>query len=127
MNKLIIVEDNHIFRKTVENVVKNNFPKCNIFMFIEDTKAMEAISSTEKDFDVLLLDGDLGVGGSGGNVLNILTLEQLEKTIICSGNDDFIAEAKKKGVSILIDKGFAGIRASKIVPYILETFGKITG
>jgi len=96
-------------------------------MFIEDTKAMEAISSTEKDFDVLLLDGDLGVGGSGGNVLNILTLEQLEKTIICSGNDDFIAEAKKKGVSILIDKGFAGIRASKIVPYILETFGKITG
>ncbi len=125
MKKLVIVEDNVPFKETIKMVISDNFPGCSILMFIEDQKAIEAISSTEKDFDVLLLDGDLGFGGSGSNVLEILTPAQLRKTIICSGNDKFIAEAKDKGVSIFIDKGFEGIRASKIASYILETLEKI--
>lgn len=72
-----------------------------------------------------MLDVDLGFGGHGSSVLNILTPEQITKTIVCSGNDDFITETKERGVSIFLDKGFLGIRASKIHSYIFETIQKI--
>ena len=126
MKKIIIVEDNRDFKNLVKMIINENFPGSNIIMFDEDKKAVEAISSSDKDFDVLLLDGDLGFfGGYGGNVLNILTPEQLQKTIICSGNEAFIAEAKEKGLSVFMDKGFEGIRISKIGLYILETLKMI--
>ena len=106
MKKIVIVEDNNVFKSVVKMVINENFPESNTIIFDEAKKAVEAISFSDKDFDILLLDGDLGFGGYGGDVLDILTPEQLQKTIICSGNETFIAEAKKKGLSIFMDKGF---------------------
>jgi DNA-binding NtrC family response regulator len=125
MKKIILVEDNRNFRDAIEMVVSGNFPECKLIIFTDDNKAIEAIITTDKDFDILLLDGDLGFGGHGANVLSILNPEQISKTICCSGNDDFIAQANKSGVSVFLDKGFSGIRISKIHSYILETINKI--
>lgn len=125
MKKIIIVEDNKGFRNIIKMVIEDNFSECTLIEFTSQTPALNAISSQDKDFDILLLDGDLGFGGHGRNVLNILTQEQLKKTIVCSGSDDFTLEAKEKGISVFIDKGFSGIRASKIDLYVLEILGKI--
>ncbi|HBA36850.1 TPA: hypothetical protein DCZ15_03170 [Candidatus Falkowbacteria bacterium] len=125
MKKILIVEDNNDFKNIVKMVINENFPESKVIIFDEAKKAVEAISFSDKDFDILLLDGDLGFGGYGGDVLNILTPEQLQKTIVCSGNGAFIAEAREKGLSIFMDKEFEGIRASKIGSYILETLKRI--
>lgn len=125
MKKIILVEDNRDFKDAIELVVTGNIPEANLIMFNDAEKAIEAITTVDKDFDILLLDGDLGFGGHGRSILNILTSEQITKTIVCSGNDDFIAETKERGVSIFLDKSFSGIRASKIHSHIFETIQKI--
>ncbi|PCI21266.1 hypothetical protein COB64_00080 [Candidatus Wolfebacteria bacterium] len=125
MKKIVIVEDNRSFKDILKMVIENNFNECKIIDLIEDQDAIKAISSTDSDFDVLLLDGNLGWGGHGRNVLNILNEDQLKKTIICSADDKFIKEAQKKDITVFLDKGFFGIRASKIHLYILEILQKI--
>ena len=125
MKKIILVEDNRNFKDMVESIVERSLPECTLVMFSSAQKAIAAISSTEKDFDVLLLDGDLGFGGHGRSVLNTLSPEEIRKVIICSGSDSFIEEAEQKGVSVFLDKEFLGIRPSKIDEHFLEILGRI--
>ncbi len=125
MKKIIIVDDNRNFREVIRAVVKNHFPECIIMEFTEATQVVNELSNIGDDFDILLLDGDLGFGGHGSDVLQILTQDQIKKTITCSGNDTFIQECKEKGILNSIDKGFEGIRISKIGDYVLEIFKKV--
>ena len=125
MKKIVLVEDNRDFREMIEMVVAEHFPETKIVIFTNDQKAIEAISAKDKDFDALFLDGDLGFGGHGENVLKILSPEQISKTICCSGSDNFILQTKQSGVSVFIDKDFPGIRISQIRPHIVETINKI--
>lgn len=125
MKKIIIVDDNRNFREVIRAVVKNHFPECIIMEFTEATQVVNELSNIGDDFDILLLDGDLGFGGNGSDVLQILTPDQINKTITCSGNDAFIQECKEKGIMNSIDKGFFGIRASKIDAYVIEILQKI--
>ena len=125
MKKIIIVDDNRNFREVIRAVVKNHFPECIIMEFTEATQVVNELSNIGDDFDILLLDGDLGFGGHGSDVLQILTQDQIKKTITCSGNDTFIQECKEKGILNSIDKGFEEIRISKIGDYVLEIFKKV--
>ncbi len=125
MKKIIIVDDNRNFREVIRSVVENHFPECIIMEFTDATQAVNKLSNIGDDFDILLLDGDLGFGGHGSDVLQILTQDQIKKTIMCSGNDIFIQECKEKGIINSIDKGFEGIRISKIGDYVLEIFKKV--
>jgi len=125
MKKILIVEDNHSFITHVEEVVAENFPDCAVIVFSKATEAVNSINFANRDFDILLLDGDLGNGGSGDDVLKILTPPQLLRTIVCSGDSSFIKKASTQGVKVFLDKGFRGIRATMISAYTLETLKKI--
>lgn len=125
MKKIIIVDDNRNFRKVIRMVTECHFPECIIIEFTKATEAVKEISNIGNDFDVLLLDGDLGFGGHGSDILQILTQDQIKKTITCSGDDSFIKECQEKGIINSIDKEFLGIRASKIDTYVIEILQKI--
>ena len=122
---IVIVEDNCDFVDLLQKVIWNKFPDYNIATFNQDETAKDQLTSNYKNFDILFLNGNLAFGGHGRNVLNVLNKEQVNKTIICSGDDNFITEAENKGVSIFLDKSFTGIHSSQIDSHILKIIAKI--
>jgi DNA-binding NtrC family response regulator len=125
MKKIIIVEDSAELNYLLKKILNRNFPEANILLFNVDNEAIEAVVSSNKDFDVLVLDGYLGLGGHGENVLNVLTPEQLKKTIVFSYDNDFINNARKKGILEFMNGSFMGVRPSEIDAYILAKFKNV--
>lgn len=102
LEKVVIVEDHMPYYMTYKKVIEEMHSSCSIYHCHTEEKAIDAVSSDHNDFDLLILDGNLG-GGHGRNVLAILSEEQLKKTVVCSSDDDFLLEAKSTEVRY-IDK-----------------------
>jgi CheY-like chemotaxis protein len=125
MKKIVIVEDNQTFIKFVQREITREFPECKTYVYANANEAVESIGSDNNDFDILLLDGDLGRGGSGETVLAALTTQQKNRTIVCSADEEFTAKAKAVGVVVFLDKGFRGIYVFQIPEYIITTLKRI--
>lgn len=73
----------------------------------------------QDDFDILILDDAYGyLYGCGWNRLRLLTEDQKQKTIIHSWENDFIEEAKQRGIDRYMD--FRAKRFSKLDTYVIE-------
>ncbi len=125
MKKIVIIEDNQTFIKFIQGVISGEFPECKTYVYTNAHEAVESIGSGNKDFDILLLDGDLGRGGSGETVLAALTTEQKSRTVVCSADNIFVGKAKAIGVLVFLDKGFRGVVASEITEYTVRTLKAI--
>jgi CheY-like chemotaxis protein len=125
--KIIIVEDNQEFVSFLTEVIRGRYPSCNIVHFTNSTKAACAVSTSDADFDALFLDGHLGFGGNGIEVLNVLSEDQLKKVVVVSGSSQFAKDCIAKGVNIRMEKDFPGIMGSEVPECILETLKKVTG
>ena len=73
----------------------------------------------QEDFDVLILDDAYGYWfGCGWKRLQLLTEEQKQKTIIHSWENDFVQEAKQKGIDRYMD--FRAKRFRELDAYVIE-------
>lgn len=124
--KIIIVEDEPTFVSFFSDVICEAYPSCTMLHFANSEEAASAVAGSDADFDALFLDGNLGFGGNGAEVLDALSQDQLKKVVVISAERQFAKDCASKGVVIFMEKDFPGIRATEVPEFILETLKRVT-
>ncbi|MCK9438535.1 MAG: hypothetical protein WC164_02140 [Patescibacteria group bacterium] len=119
---ILIVEDDCIQADMLAIIFKNFFSKykkvnnvqsdivasnvslndCLSIDFAIDSKEAE-LKISKSDYFLITLDGVLYGGDHGRNLLRLMNFQQIKKTMIISGDIEFITECEKKGM-VCIEK-----------------------
>jgi response regulator of citrate/malate metabolism len=96
---ILIVDDNEQVVGFISRVVKIIFPNHEIDCASNKKDALKLLQV--KDYLFITLDGKLDGNNHGRDILKEMTLEQTQKTIVYSGDFDFLLECKKNEVSTI--------------------------
>lgn len=95
--KVLIIEDDPITVEVIENQLKNIIND-DIQLKFANTKDQALFCLQNDDFDLITLDGRLLDGSHGREVLREMRVTQINKTIVYSGENEFVSECLVKGV-----------------------------
>jgi response regulator of citrate/malate metabolism len=93
---VLVVEDDLEIAPYIVMFLDRVIPNSNFFKARDKTEALKFI--TEKEFDLITLDGQLLNGDHGRDVLKGMSEDQILKTIVYSCDSDFLKECQAKGI-----------------------------
>ncbi len=94
---ILVIDDDALISDMIKLIIKNYLPESVICSVFTKDKALSILQ--EQDFSLITLDGNLGGENHGRDVLKQMTPEQVKKTVVCSGEFDFVMECSKNGIS----------------------------
>ncbi len=94
--KILIIEDDLSVVTMLTALFMDYIPRIEIATAPYEAGVIEAIEAN--DFEVVILDGDLRPSFHARDVIKLMDKDVISKTIVFSGEDRFILEAKRKGI-----------------------------
>ncbi len=97
---VLVVEDNSFMSDSIADSIQYFFAERDIEVeVVKATSLEEAIDClTDDRHDLITLDGNLSHGHHGSDVLKKMSLKQVSKTIIYSGEMGFVSDCHKNGI-----------------------------
>lgn len=102
MKNILIIEDDQNLAKQTSGVINYFLPEINVCFAMDKTGALNALR--EKIFFLITLDGNLLNGDHGRDILKEMTTAQKSRTVVHSGEEEFISQCQKNGI-MTIKKG----------------------
>lgn len=117
--KFLIIDDDESVHYNIKTSLKKSFPQSEIDEAYNIREAVEYLNKNQYNF--ITLDGKLKEGRHGREILLLMSPEQINKTIVYSGEIDFVSECQNKNIlSFSKDSDF-----SNILPIITSKKGLI--
>jgi DNA-binding NtrC family response regulator len=97
--RVLIVDDDESVVYFVERKMRNIFPGCEVKTAYNKEAALRSLR--ECDFDLITLDGNLQEGCHGRQIIELMTYEQIKRTIVYSAELNYISECYEKGMAAI--------------------------
>ncbi|MBF0287076.1 MAG: response regulator [SAR324 cluster bacterium] len=122
--RVLVVDDNETSRQIFQEILESF--SFEIAMAYTGGKALDALTSAQKPFDLVIMDWKMpGMDGmeTSRQISNHLNLPQIPKIIMCTsyGREEVIHQAKETGINGFLMKP---VNPSVMLDTILEVFGK---
>jgi len=107
--RVLIVEDDLITAQVLKFFLSTLIAEIDFYFA---TTKNQTIPYLSENLDLIILDGNLLDGSHGSEVLQEMTEDQISKTIVHSGHDDFIRECISNNIRFVekSDSGFSEFR-----------------